>query len=276
MRILVPLKQVPDPDASNRIRLSGDHSHLEFGSAEPKTNPFDEYALEAALRLTEDGRAPRTRLGETVVATLGSAAADVMLRAALATGASKAIRITASDDDLDVARVAHVLAQVATRESCDLVIMGKQSVDGDGNEVGQRLAHVLGWPQATFACQVSAKSESEVEIEREIDGGIQRLTLGLPAVITVDLRIVTPNAVRSLQTPNDFSYSPGVRFAPLPAIMQARRKPLAIHELDDFAPLPNRQLRYVKFDIPSAKSGGRVVATPTELVQLLVSEAKVI
>jgi len=276
VRILVPLKQVPDPDASNRTRVSGDQTHLEFGSAEPKTNPFDEYALESALRLTEDGRAPRVRLGETVLATLGSAQTDVMLRAGLATGADRAYRVTAVDEELDAARVAHVLAQIATRECCDLVIMGKQSVDGDGNEVGQRLAYVLGWPQATFVSRILARSENALELEREIDGGVQRVAVTLPAVITVDLRIVTSDGVRSTQTPADFRYSAGVRFAPLPAIMQARRKPLVVQDLMEFAPLPQRQLRYVKYDIPSAKSGGRVVSTPGELVQLLACEAKVI
>jgi len=276
VRILVPLKQVPDPDNSNKIRVSSDNLSLDFGSSEPKTNPFDEYALETALRLTEDGRSPRVRKGETILATLATPDADVMLRAGLATGADRAIRVTAVDDELDSARVAHVLAQLTLRAGCDLVLMGKQTVDGDSNEVGQRIAALLGWPQATFVSKITARSESTLDLVREVDGGVQHVTLKLPAVVTVDLRIVSPDAVRSHMTPIDFLYSSGVRFAPLPAIMQARRKPLLVEELGAFQPLPKRQLKYIRYEIPPAKNGGRVVATVGELVNVLASEAKVL
>ena len=276
MRILVALKQVPDPDNANKIRVSDDQLRLEADSLEPKTNPFDEYALEAALRLTEDGLAPRSRRGETLLVTLGPSETEVMLRAGLATGADRAFRVATSDEDLDAARVAHVLAKLATNEACDLVLMGKQSVDGDSNEVGQRLAALLHWPQVTFASKLVALADSRLEIDREVDGGVQRLRVSLPAVVTVDLRIVAPDGVRSAVTAADFRYAPGVRFAPLPAIMQARRKPLTVIEIADFAPLPQRTLRYVRYVIPTAKGGGRVVSTPGELVRLLSSEAKVL
>lgn len=276
MRILVPLKLVPDPDGSNRTNVSPDQRRLEFNSTETKTNPFDEYALEAALRLTEDGRTPRVRHGEIIVVTLGPPEADVMLRAGLATGADRAFRVSVLNDDLDAARVAHVLSKIAAEESCDVVIMGKQSVDGDGNEVGQRLAAVLGWPQVTFASRITAGSAGQLEIEREVDGGVLRVLVNTPAVITVDLRIVTPDAVRSGLSPQDFSYPAGVRFAPLPAIMQARRKPLTVLPLDAFAPLPKRQLTYVRYEVPAVKVGGRVVSSAGELVKLLSSEAKVL
>ncbi len=276
MRILVPLKQVPDPDNANKIRVSDDHQHLNIGSMEPKANPFDEYALEAALRLTEDGQAPRTRLGETLLVTLGPSEADVMLRAGLATGADRAFRVATRDDDLDAVRVAHVLARIATNANCDLVLMGKQSVDGDSNEVGQRLAAALDWPQVTFAIRILELADGRLEIDREVDGGVQRVRVKLPAVVTADLRIVAPDAVHSSRTALDFQYPPGVRFAPLPAIMQARRKPLTIVEMCEFAPIPKRTCRYVRFEIPSAKGGGRVVSTPGELVRLLTSEAKVL
>ncbi len=276
MRILVPLKLVPDPDNANKIRVSDDNQRLDICSMEQKANPFDEYALEAALRLTEDGRAPRARQGEIVVVSLGSSETEVMLRAGLATGADRAFRIATSDDALDAGRVAHVLSRLAAQESCDLVLMGKQSVDGDSNEVGQRIAAMLGWPQVTFASKILAHSESRLEVEREIDGGIQRVLVALPAVITVDLRIVAPDAVRSKLTSEDFQYAPGVRFAPLPAIMQARRKQLSIVELDAFGPLPKRTMRYMRYELPTSKAGGRVVSTPSELVRLLASEAKVL
>lgn len=276
MRILVPLKLVPDPDHANKIRLSDDNQRFDFPSIAQKANPFDEYALEAALRLTEDGRAPRVRRGETIVASLGPIETEVMLRAGLATGADRAYRITANDDELDAGRVAHVLARLAKMESCDLVLMGKQSVDGDSNEVGQRLSVQLGWPQATFASRIAARDCNRLEVEREIDGGVQRLLVTLPAVITVDLRIVTPNAVRSSLTDKEFQYASGVRFAPLPAIMQSRRKPMSVLTLDDFSPLPRRSVRYTRYELPSTKAGGRVVSTANELVRLLAREAKVL
>ncbi len=276
MRILVPLKQVPDPDNANKIRVSEDSQQLDVNSTEQKANPFDEYALEAALRLTEDGHAPRVRRGETILVSLGPSETEVMLRAGLATGADRAYRITANDDDLDGGRVAHVLAKLAIRESCNLVLMGKQSVDGDSNEVGQRLAAMLEWPQVTFASKIVAHPDKRLEVEREVDGGIQRVLVTLPAVITVDLRIVAPDAVRSNLTAEEFQYAPGVRFAPLPAIMQARRKPMSILALDDFGPLPKRSMRYLRYELPTTKAGGRVVSTPSELVRLLASEAKVL
>jgi electron transfer flavoprotein beta subunit len=276
VRILAPLKLVPDPDNANRIRVSGDNLRLDTNSMEQKANPFDEYALEAALRLTEDGRTPRVRQGETILVSLGPSETEVMLRAGLATGADRAFRVATSDDDLDADRVAHVLSRLALKESCDLVLMGKQSVDGDSNEVGQRTAAILGWPQATFASRIIEQAENRLEVEREVDGGIQRVLLTLPAVITVDLRIVAPDAVRSKLTPEGFQYPPGVRFAPLPAIMQARRKALSIIELDSFGSLPKRSLRYIRYELPTSKAGGRVVSTPSELVRLLANEAKVL
>jgi electron transfer flavoprotein beta subunit len=276
VRILVPLKQVTDPDNANKVRVSEDGRQLEVCSIEQKANPFDEYALEAALRLTEDGRAPRLRHGETIVVSVGPVETEVLLRAGLATGADRAYRVAANDDELDAGRVAHILARLAVRESCSLVLMGKQSVDGDSNEVGQRLAMILGWPQVTFASRIVALADGRLEVDRDVDGGVQRLRVTLPAVITIDLRIVTPDAVRSNLTDKEFQYTAGVRFAPLPAIMQSRRKPLSVLALDALGPLPKRCMRYVRYELPTTKAGGRVVSTPNELVRLLASEAKVL
>ncbi len=276
MRILVPLKYVLDPDLSNKVRRSADGRSLVVPGGERKTNPFDEYALEAALRLTEDGRNPRLRYAEILVVTLGNSEADVMLRAGLATGADRAIRVPSEDEELDAASVAHVLASLVSRESCDLVLMGKQSSDGDGNEVGQRLASILGWPQVTFVSKLTSLTDGRLELEREVDGGIQRLRVGLPAVVTVDLRIVTPDAVKSSHTPADFQYSPGVRFAPLPAIMQARKKPLEVLAGNEFLAQAKPILRHVRYEIPSARANGRIVSSLNELVSLLTSEAKVL
>lgn len=277
MRILVPLKPVPDPDLSAKIRVSDDRQSLLFSNQELKPNPFDEYALEAALRLSEDGRNPRQRQGETIIVTVGASTADVILRAGLATGADRAIRVPAKDEEIDASIVAKVLAHLAQTEKCNLVLMGKQSVDGDGNEVGQRLAHILGWPQVTFVSKINEVGDDRLELDREIDGGVQKLRARLPAVVTVDLRIVTPDAVHSHSTPRDFCYPPGVRFAPLPAIMRARKKPLEIKPIEELigarvAPL----IHHVRYEIPAGRASGRIVPSAGELVWLLANEAKVL
>jgi len=276
VRILVPLKQVPDPDSANKLRVSNDNLRLDNTAIEKKTNPFDECALETALRLTEDARSPRQRHGEVVVVTLGPSDADVTLRSALATGADRAIRIEASDDQIDARCVAQALAALTLREACNLVLIGKQSVDGDSNEVGQRLAARLGWPQVTFASRIVAQHDSRFEIERAVDGGTQTVAVQTPVVITVDLRIVGPDAVRSTHTPTEYQYIAGLRFASLPAIMQARRKPLVVMTLDNLGIQLTRCLRYVRYEIPPSRIGGRVLSNPGELMNLLINEAKVL
>ncbi len=276
MKILVPLKQVADPDNANRVRVSADGTTLESGELERKVNPFDEYALETALRLTEDGRAPRQRVGEVVVVTLGPDPTTTMLRSALATGADRAYRVDATDEHLDGRLVANALSALVQREQPDLVLLGKQTVDGDAGEVGPRLAAKLGWPQATFAAMVHQTSANELRVTREVDGGIQTLALSLPAVITVDLRIVSPNSVRSQLTPNDFHYSGGVRFASLPSIMQSKRKPLTVLSLAELCPGGDLALTHDSYFVRNARAAGRRVSSPAELVHLLATEAKVL
>lgn len=276
MRILVPLKQVPDPDHLNKIGISDDKLRLDIGSLETKTNPFDEYALEAALRLTEDGRQPRQRLGEVVVVTLGRSESEAGLRAGLATGADRAIRLDTAEDQIDAHVVALALSRLILRNDVDLVIMGKQSTDGDGNEVGQRLAARLRWPQVTFASRITECGGGRVEIEREVDGGIQRVAVRVPAVITIDLRIAAPDGVKSIATPTEFQYSPGLRFAPLPAIVQARRKPLEVMSLTDIDCVQPHYLRHLRYELPPAKSPGKLVSSAKDLVECLALEAKVL
>lgn len=275
MRILVPVKPVFDPDLASKVRISADKKSIAF-EGELKPNPFDEYALEAALRLSEDGRNTQQRTAEVLVTALGAAPADVLLRAALATGADRAVRVTADETQLDAGVVAWALAQLVTQHQCDLVLMGKQTADGDGNEVGQRLAQLLGWPQATFVSGLVSLEDGRLEVEREVDGGLQRLRLKLPAVITIDLRIVSPNAVRSRTTPVGYSYPPGVRFASLPAIMRARKKPLEVLSLSALGTCPAPLLRHVNYSTPEARAAGRIVSSASELVDLLRNEAKVI
>src|SRR6185295_8600026 len=202
-----------------------------------KPNPFDEYALEAALRLTENGKAPKQRLGEVVVVTLGPKEVEQTLRAALATGADRAIRVDVTDDQLDGRLVANALQAIVAAEKPDVVIMGKQAVDGDSNQVGQRLAELLDWPMATFAATIK-EEDGALLVGREVDGGVLTLRVKLPALVTVDLRIVAPHSVFSKVTAGEagFKYNDGVRFAPLPAIMAAKKKPLDVKTLAELVP----------------------------------------
>lgn len=276
MKILVPLKPVNDPDNANTIKFSGgkvDASHLKL-----RPNPFDEYALETALRLTENGTNPKARLGEVVVVAFGPKAIEPLLQpGALATGADRAIRVEALDDSLDGDVVARALKALIDREKPDLVILGKQTVDGDSNQVGQVLAEYLGWPQATFAGTIKSEGDKALLVGREVDGGTMTLRVTLPAIVTVDLRIVAPKSVQSMHTAAGFAYNyEGVRFAPLPAIMAAKKKPLAQMTLAELAPDAALKIRYSTFEPPPARKAGVKVGSVPELVQKLRSEAKVI
>jgi electron transfer flavoprotein beta subunit len=275
VKILVAIKRVIDPDNANKIRVTSAGDSIDAKGLEWKLNPFDEYALEAALRLTEDGKAPKKREGEVVVVTLGPKEAETQLRAALATGADRAIRIEASDDQLDGRLVAKALCSVALTEKPDLILLGKQAVDGDSNFVGQALAELLDFPMATFAATIN-EEQGAVLVSREVDGGLCTLRLRLPALVTVDLRIVAPNSVRSLKTAPEFKYNDGVRFAPLPAIMAAKKKPLDVKTLSDVTAGAQLQSRYFKFELPPARKAGIKVPDVATLVNKLATEAKVL
>ncbi len=272
MKILVPMKQVADPDAADRVRISGGGTQLDDSGLERRTNPFDEYALETALRLTEDGKNPRQRLGEVIAFSLGPPATETMLRSALATGATRAVRADLRDVNLDARLVARALARFSIDEAVDWVIMGKQTVDGDGNEVGQRLASILDWPQATCAATLVETDDGSLQVGREVDGGVHTVRLVPPAVVTVDLRIVAPTSVRSRFTAREHSYPGGVRFAPLPAIMQARRKNIDVLAADSLLGDTQPMLRHVAYHCPPRRPEGRRVRSADELIQLLASE----
>ena len=275
MKILVSLKRVADPDNANKIKIAASGTAVDTTGLEWKPNPFDEYALEAALRLTENGKAPKQRLGEVVVVTLGPKEAEQTLRGALATGADRAIRIDTTDDALDGRLVALALKGVVAEEKPDLVLLGKQAVDGDSNQVGQRLAEHLDWPMATFAATIREDGESLL-VGREVDGGVLTLRVKLPALVTVDLRIVAPKSVYSQHTDASHQYSEGVRFAPLPAIMAAKKKPLVVKTLADYAPGVSLATRMHKFERPAARSAGVKVKDAAELVEKLANVAKVL
>jgi len=273
VKILVALKRVADPDNANKVKIPASGDRIDTTGLEWKPNPFDEYALEAALRLTEDGKAPKVRAGEVVVVTFGPKETEQTLRAALATGADRAVRVDVTDDKLDGDLVARALKTLVEKEKPDLVVMGKQAVDGDSNQVGQILAELLDWPMATFAASIE-EEQGAVLVGREVDGGVIKLRVKFPAVVTVDLRIVAPASVWSLRTARTHKYNDGVRFAALPAIMAAKKKPLVEVKLADLTADAGLKVHYGKFEAPPARKSGIKVKDVTELVQRLRNEAK--
>ncbi len=275
MKVLVPLKRVADPDSANRVKIPADGKKIDTSGLEWKPNPFDEYALETALRLTEDGKSQKDRLGEVVVVTFGPKDTETTLRGALATGADRAIRVEADDEQLDGMAVAKALKALVEAEKPDLVLMGKQAVDGDTNQVGQILAELLGWPMATFAATIQAEADGLL-VGREVDGGVLSVRVKLPALVTVDLRIVSPTSVYSQKTDKSFKYHEGVRFAPLPAIMKARKKPLDTKNLSELVSDATPRVSYLRFVAPPERKAGVKVADVDELIDKLKNEAKVL
>jgi len=275
VKILVPLKRVADPDNANKVKVPPDGSKIETTGLEWKPNPFDEYAVEASLRLTEDGAANKTRLGEVIVATMGPKECETTLRAMLATGATRAIRVEADDAALDATVVARALKAVVDKEKPDLVLMGKQAVDGDTNHVGQALAEMLGWPQVTGAATIKEEAGALL-VGREVDGGVVYVRVKFPAVVTVDLRIVAPTSVFSMKTKPEFKYNEGVRFAPLPASMQAKKKPLDTLKLGDLTSDTALRIEYKQYLPPKGRKAGIKVKDVAELVDKLKNEAKVL
>lgn len=273
MKILVPLKRVADPEQA--AQLQERDGELDPSGLEAVMNPFDLHALEAALRLTEDGREPRSRRGEVLVVTLGPATTEPRLRNALATGADRALRIEAEDAALDGGLVARALARLVEEERPDLVLMGKQTVDGDNNQVGQRLGTLLDWPVAPFAVGL-AESPPDLVADCLVDGGLLRLRLRLPAVVTVDLAIVGPQRVRSAATDPSFAYGDGVRFAPLLAVRRAQQKPLVVRPLAELVPEAHVGVVRTRAGLTPRRPPGERVASVAELVTRLADEAKVI
>jgi electron transfer flavoprotein beta subunit len=275
VKILVPLKRVADPDNANKVKIPASGDKVDTTGLEPKPNPFDEYALEAALRLTENGATPKVRAGEVVVVTFGPKECETTLRAALATGADRAIRVDTTDDKLDGDLVARALKALVEKEKPDVVLMGKQAVDGDSNQVAQLLAEYLDWPQATFAATIQEEAGALL-VGREVDGGVITLRVKLPAVVSVDLRIVAPTSVYSTKTAKTFKYNDGVRFAALPAIMAAKKKPLAEVKLAELAADQATKIVYHGFQAPPARKAGIKVKDVADLVAHLKNDAKVL
>ena len=249
MKILVPIKRVPDPETT--IRILPDGSGIATDNVKWVINPFDEIAIEEALRIKE-----KQGSGEVVLVAIGQKTWQEQLRTGLAMGADRAILVVA-EKFLDTLAVARVLAKIATDEKPELVLLGKQAIDDDSNQVAQMLAETLGWPQATFASKVELAG-SKCTVIREVDGGLETIAFALPAVVSADLRLNEP------------------RYASLPGIMKARKKELKEVPVDslgvDLAP----RLAVKTLKAPPKRQGGRKVGSIPELVQLLHDEAKLI
>ena len=251
MKILVPAKRVPDPNST--IKVKPDGSGIVTDGLKWVINPFDEIAIEEALRIKE-----KLAGSEVVLVGVGSKACSEQLRTGLAMGADRAVLVI-SEDALDSRAIAAILTKLTTDEKADLVMMGKQAIDADSSQAGQMLAEMLGWPQATFASKVEfAADQKSMQVTREVDGGLEVLSLPLPAVVTADLRLNEP------------------RYASLPGIMKARKKELKEVPLADLGVDTAPRLKILKMAPPPKREAGRKVETVQDLVQALHSEAKVI
>ena len=277
MKILVPVKRVSDPDNANKVKVAPDGAAVSSEGLEWKPNPFDEYAVEAALRLNEN--APKNeKLGEVVVISFGPAEVAQTLRQTLAMGADRGILVAAEDKDLDSLVVARALKAIADKEKPDLLLMGKQVVDGDSNAVAQMTAELLGWPMATFAMSIATGDAGKtLTVGREVDTGILTLKVKTPAVVSVDLRIVAPEAVKNGQTPDSHKYNEGARYASLKGIMQAKKKPIEQVTLASLGADTALSTSYSKFELPPARSGSvTFVENVDGLIHKLHNEAKLI
>jgi electron transfer flavoprotein beta subunit len=271
MKILVPVKRVPDPLQKTKIKDNA----IDHTGASWIVNTFDEYAVETALRLVENGETNTRSGGEVITVTLGPDDAGKELRTTLAMGADRAIHIVTDDKDIDSLAVVKVLQAIIEAEKPDLVLMGKQAVDGDANQVGQMLAGKLGWAQATFAASIEKNADGFL-VGREVDGGVEYKQVPSPSIVTVDLRIVAAHSVKNGVTPTTFAYQgDGARLPSLKGIMAAKKKPLDSKKIADFgvgAPV----IREVAIGLPAARAAGQIVADIPTLVAKLANDAKAI
>ena len=249
MKILVTVKRVVDYNV--KVRVKGDNTGIETANVKMSMNPFCEIAVEEAIRLKEKGV-----VTEIVAVSIGAAQCQETLRTALALGADRAILIK-TDDEVQPLAVAKLLKEVVAKESPELVITGKQSIDGDNNQTGQMLAALLDWPQGTFASEIVI-ADGKAAVTREVDGGLETISIDLPAVVTTDLRLNEP------------------RFASLPNIMKAKRKPLEEMSPADLGVDIAPRVTTLKVESPASRQAGIIVESVEELVDKLKNEAKVI
>jgi electron transfer flavoprotein beta subunit len=251
VKILVTVKRVPDPETV--IKIAADGAGIVTDNVKWVINPFDEIAIEEALRVKE-----KVSGSEVVLVSIGQKTAQEQLRTGLAMGADRAVLVL-TDGAIEPLAVARVLQKVIENEKPELVVLGKQAIDDDSNCAGQMLAELLAWPQATFASKVElAGDQKSAKVTREVDGGLETIDVPLPAVITADLRLNEP------------------RYASLPGIMKARKKELKEIPIADLGVDVAPRVKIVKLETPPKRTGGRKVASVQELVEVLHNEAKVI
>ena len=243
MKILVPIKRVVDYNV--KIRVKADGSGVELANVKMSMNPFDEIAIEEAIRLKEKGHAT-----EIIAVSVGPSKAQETIRTALAMGADRGILVDTGDELIEPLTVAKLLAKIAEEEIPGLVILGKQAIDDDCNQTGQMLAALLGWPQATFASKIVIEGQSSA-VTREVDGGLETIKVTLPAIVTTDLRLNEP------------------RYASLPNIMKAKKKPLDMKKPTDFGVAVSPRLKVLKTTEPPGRKAGVKVANAAELVAKL-------
>lgn len=249
MKILVPVKRVVDYNV--KIRVKSDGSGVELANVKMSMNPFDEISVEEAIRLREAGKAE-----EIIAVSVGPQQAQETLRTALAMGADRAILVK-TDDPVEPLAVAKILKGVVEEENPGIVIVGKQAIDDDSNQTGQMLAALLGWSQATYASKLEINGE-EAAVTREVDGGLQTINVKMPTIVTTDLRLNEP------------------RYASLPNIMKAKKKPLDEKAPGDYGVDTAPRLKVVKTVEPSTRAAGVIVGSVAELVEKLKNEASVI
>lgn len=249
MKILVAVKRVIDYNV--KVRVKADQSDVDLSNVKMALNPFCEIAVEEAVRLKEQGTAE-----EVVVVSIGPKSCQEQIRTALALGADRGIHVE-TDEMPDSLAVAKILNKLVAEETPQLVILGKQSIDSDNNQTGQMLAALSDMPQGTFASEVKVDGD-KVQVTREVDGGLQTLELSLPAIVTTDLRLNTP------------------RYASLPNIMKAKRKPLDVKTPADLGVETDSKISVLKVESPAERSAGIKVADVAELVEKLKNEAKVL
>lgn len=249
MKILVPIKRVVDYNV--KIRVKADNSGVDTQNVKMSVNPFDEIAVEEAIRLKESGTAT-----EIIAVSIGPQQAQEQLRTALAMGADRAIHVV-TNETVEPLAVAKALKNIAEKENPDVIILGKQAIDDDCNQTGQMLSALLGWSQGTFASKVE-KTDAGLNVTREIDGGLETVSITLPAIVTTDLRLNEP------------------RYASLPNIMKAKKKPLEALSPEDVGLDTTPRIKVLEVTEPPVRSGGIKVDSVAALVDKLQQEAKVI
>ena len=249
MKILVPVKRVVDYNVKVRVKI--DNSGVELDNVKMSMNPFDEIAVEEALRLRENGIAT-----EVIAISIGSTQVQETIRNALAMGADAGIFVEA-ENNLEPLNIAQIISSIAKTENIGLIILGKQAIDDDMNATGQMIAALLDWPQATFASKIDISDKKGI-VSREVDGGIENIEVTLPAVISTDLRLNEP------------------RYASLPNIMKAKKKPINQIQIDELNLEIEQRLEILKVEEPTKRKSGIMLKTVDELVDKLKNEAKVI